>query len=177
MVEARKERRRLKGRTPEEYAAYLEQRELERQARKDATRERSRQRRREQYRADPSVRERINKWNREHKDLRNQRARKRHQELRADVFAAYGGPVCVCCAETTIQFLAIDHINGDGAEHRKQLRAQGIGVGAGFYRWLRDNGFPEGFRVLCHNCNSAYGFYGYCPHQETVAENLTLKSE
>jgi hypothetical protein len=21
------------------------------------------------------------------------------------------------------------------------------------------------YRVLCHNCNTALGFYGYCPHQ------------
>jgi hypothetical protein len=23
--------------------------------------------------------------------------------------------------------------------------------------------------VLCHNCNTAYGLYGYCPHQEPEA--------
>jgi hypothetical protein len=33
------------------------------------------------------------------------------------------------------------------------------------YVWLRDNGWPEGYRVLCHNCNSARGLYGYCPHE------------
>jgi hypothetical protein len=177
MVEARKERRRLKGRTAEEYAAQLEERERDRQARKQATRERERQRRRERYRADPAIRERINRWNREHRDTRNQRARERHQKLREEVLAAYGGSICECCGETTVQFLAIDHIDGNGSAHRKQLREQGIGAGAGFYKWLRDNGFPSGFRVLCHNCNSAYGYYGYCPHQETVAENLTRRSE
>jgi hypothetical protein len=34
-------------------------------------------------------------------------------------------------------------------------------------RWLRKNGFPKGFRVLCHNCNFAHGHYGYCPHKTT----------
>jgi hypothetical protein len=31
--------------------------------------------------------------------------------------------------------------------------------------WLKRNGYPKGFRVLCHNCNSARGLYGYCPHK------------
>jgi len=26
-------------------------------------------------------------------------------------------------------------------------------------------GYPTGFRVLCHNCNQAIGLYGYCPHK------------
>ena len=32
------------------------------------------------------------------------------------------------------------------------------------YKILRARGFPLGYRVLCHNCNLARGFYGYCPH-------------
>lgn len=31
--------------------------------------------------------------------------------------------------------------------------------------WLRRNNYPNGFQVLCHNCNMAKGFYGKCPHQ------------
>ena len=27
----------------------------------------------------------------------------------------------------------------------------------GMYRWLRDNGFPEGFQVLCLSCNDSKG--------------------
>jgi len=33
-----------------------------------------------------------------------------------------------------------------------------------FYSLLRRLGYPDGFRVLCHNCNMAYGFYKTCPH-------------
>jgi hypothetical protein len=25
------------------------------------------------------------------------------------------------------------------------------------YRWLRDNGFPEGFQILCLSCNDSEG--------------------
>jgi hypothetical protein len=68
-------------------------------------------------------------------------------------------PFCACCGETTYEFLCIDHINGGGAQH-----AQEIGRGK-IYRWLINNSFPIGFRVLCHNCNLSLGYYGYCPHQ------------
>jgi hypothetical protein len=30
---------------------------------------------------------------------------------------------------------------------------------------LIKNNFPDGFQVLCHNCNMSIGLYGYCPHQ------------
>jgi hypothetical protein len=36
--------------------------------------------------------------------------------------------------------------------------------GGRIINWIHSNGFPEGFRVLCHNCNSALGYYGHCPH-------------
>lgn len=67
-------------------------------------------------------------------------------------------PKCACCAERTYEFLAIDHINGNGKEHRRQVGNSNI------YDALRKAGYPEGFQVLCHNCNSAKGFYGQCPH-------------
>lgn len=38
------------------------------------------------------------------------------------------------------------------------------------FQWLSKHGLPTGFRVLCHNCNSAHGYYGYCPHD--VGEKL-----
>ena len=73
-----------------------------------------------------------------------------------------GGDVkCACCGEREVAFLAIDHTNGGGNKHRKEL---GISSGAEFYKWLVDSGFPDGFRVLCHNCNFAMGHYGSCPH-------------
>ncbi len=63
--------------------------------------------------------------------------------------------------ENRLEFLCIDHTNGDGAAHRKITG----GAGQRTYLWLRKNGFPEGFRVLCYNCNQALGGFGYCPHQ------------
>ena len=74
----------------------------------------------------------------------------------------YGGnpPVCSCCKEYRLEFLAVDHVNGGGGKHHKELKKKNTNI----YTWLRKNNFPSGFQILCHNCNMSKGFYGYCPH-------------
>ncbi len=67
---------------------------------------------------------------------------------------------CNCCSENEYQFLTIDHINGNGSRERRSIKR----YGSNFYRWLIDNGFPEGYQILCMNCNFAKGKYGVCPH-------------
>lgn len=83
---------------------------------------------------------------------------------RLEAYEAYGGAHCACCGEKELMFLTIDHVNNDGAEHRRSLgwKRGGRSMGA----WLRANGFPPGFQVLCINCN--FGKHrngGVCPHQ------------
>lgn len=70
---------------------------------------------------------------------------------------------CLCCGESERDFLVIDHINGHGNEHRKQIfgRLQG---GYAFYRWLVKQGYPPGFQVLCSNCNMSKAKHGVCVH-------------
>ena len=81
-------------------------------------------------------------------------------QYRMRVFQEYGGAICKCCGETYPELLTIDHINNDGAAHRrKDKKAVNI------YRWLTHNGFPPGYQVLCMNCNFAKGKYGKCPHE------------
>lgn len=92
--------------------------------------------------------------------LRRKNVARRRQRER--IIEHYGNE-CACCGEATYEFLAIDHINGGGAKHRRTLKSRSI------YEWLIANNLPEGFRVLCHNCNMAHGCYGYCPH--TVADS------
>ncbi len=79
------------------------------------------------------------------------------------MYYSNGTMKCACCGETHIEFLTIDHINNDGAKHRKDINSGG---GHSFYRWLINNNFPQGYRVLCFNCNCSLGMYGYCPHQK-----------
>lgn len=89
----------------------------------------------------------------------NASRRKHNQELKLEVFKAYGGAECACCGEERLEFLSIDHIDNSGANHRKR-----IGKG-GLYSSLRKSNYPGGYRVLCMNCNFALGRFGYCPHE------------
>lgn len=77
---------------------------------------------------------------------------------------AYGGnpPSCACCGETRLEFLTVDHIDGGGGKHKKEINK----TGDGFYNWLITNHFPSGYRVLCYNCNLSLGHLGYCPHEK-----------
>lgn len=78
-------------------------------------------------------------------------------------YEAYGGYVCACCGETERAFLSIDHINNDGAEHKRQ---NNIRTGEQMYRWLGRNNYPDGFQVLCMNCQwGKRNNGGVCPHQ------------
>lgn len=92
-----------------------------------------------------------------------EKERQHYQNQRITVLEHYSGghTHCACCSEDKIEFLTIDHINGGGTEHRRC-----IGNGRSIYRWLKNNGYPDGFRVLCMNCNMSIGHYGYCPHQK-----------
>lgn len=87
------------------------------------------------------------------------KGRKRIKELRESIIAYYGGK-CVCCGETQFEFLAIDHVNGGGSQHRKNIKESSVCY------WIKKNNYPEGFQILCHNCNMAKGFYGHCPHEQ-----------
>lgn len=84
----------------------------------------------------------------------------RRAQTRSDVFERYGGK-CACCGEATQEFLTIDHMNNDGGKERRALGKTG---GVNFYRWLRLSGYPDGYQVLCFNCNCAKGVFGKCPH-------------
>lgn len=81
-----------------------------------------------------------------------------NHRLKAMVLGHYGGN-CACCGIDDLDVLSIDHINGGGTSHRKEVPGQRLG-----YHWFKKHGYPEGFRVLCMNCNLAMGLYGYCPH-------------
>jgi len=41
----------------------------------------------------------------------------------------------------------------NGAEERKSLGGQNFS-GHRFYRWLKVQGWPEGYQTLCANCNA-----------------------
>jgi hypothetical protein len=105
--------------------------------------------------------------NREHerrsgRDYGKSSYQKRAAKYRHDALQAYGGK-CACCGELEEAFLVIDHINDDGADFRRSLRGRG-GGGYYTYLWLKNNNYPDGFQVLCANCNMAKSRPGGCPH-------------
>lgn len=96
------------------------------------------------------------------RDRMNSLNRRKHQEARNAVFEAYGGYKCKCCGVTEPAFLSIDHINNDGAEHKREYRLR---TSTEVYRWLIKNNYPTGFQVLCMNCQWGKRVHGVCPHQ------------
>jgi len=85
-------------------------------------------------------------------------SRVHQQKIKAEVIGHYGC-ACACCGENRLVFLVIDHVNGGGEKQRSK-----VGWGTQFYRWLRKNNYPDGYQVLCHNCNFAKRM-GVCPHK------------
>lgn len=93
--------------------------------------------------------------------------KKRNLKLKLAALGAYGGS-CVCCGESDHRFLSIDHVDQDGAEHRRDIKSVG---GYSTYYWLKNHDYPDGFQVMCFNCN--HGRFingGVCPHQEGATD-------
>lgn len=79
------------------------------------------------------------------------------------VFNHYGNKCC-CCGEMIKQFLTLDHINDDGADHRRRLKS--FKSGNNFIKWVIRNNFPADLQLLCWNCNCGRALNGgVCPHQ------------
>ena len=101
-----------------------------------------------------------------------EREKKYRHGLKTQCLIHYGGnpPRCVCCGETHIEFLTIDHINGGGNKHRRKIRNKVRGCtpgGHGFYLWLKRHNYPKGFQVLCFNCNIGKHINNnVCPHKD-----------
>lgn len=85
-------------------------------------------------------------------------ARARRERIKRKVMMAYGGMRCSYCWEDNPRLLSIDHVNNDGAAHRKALRGRHSKKymqynNVEMYRDIIRRGFPPGFDVLCVGCN------------------------
>jgi hypothetical protein len=83
-------------------------------------------------------------------------------------------PCCNCCGlNEYLDFLALDHVLG-----KKQMDSIPELIAIGYssqmvtkelFSWIMRNNFPDGFQILCHNCNFAKGYprnNGKCPHEK-----------
>jgi hypothetical protein len=92
-----------------------------------------------------------------HKEQRRGWTMAKWRRLRSEFFKLYGNK-CMCCDITGEVFLALDHVKGDGKEHRAKRSKFGV------YEDAVKQYDPERFQVLCHNCNFAKYQLGKCPH-------------
>lgn len=110
-------------------------------------------------------RKRYRRQNREKiKHQQKVRDMRRRERLRKLVLEHYGGnpPKCACCGETEIRFLTVDHIDPTYKPDSKGKRKRGAN-----YSWIVKNNFPEGFQILCFNCNCGrHHNGGVCPHKD-----------
>jgi hypothetical protein len=97
--------------------------------------------------------------------------KKTHIILKKEVFSHYSKSLkCVCCGVKGMEFLTVDHIipKKEMVKDKKSIK-RGFTTklkGEALYKWLKQNGYPKGFQILCWNCNFAKGVLGKCPHQK-----------
>jgi len=106
-----------------------------------------------------------------HKEKYNQKQRDTFPEklrmLKTEVLTYYGNGKleCVCCGESHIVFLTLDHINGreDGDRGWNKNKK----AGRVLWSFVKREGYPKGYQTLCWNCNSGRQVNkGICPHKQ-----------
>lgn len=106
---------------------------------------------------------RVTEWRRSNPELSRQVAKNSKHRRKMEALIHYSGsnnPFCACCGEDDPRFLTIDHKNNDGKKERIYSQRYG-----GLALWLRKRGYPDGYQVLCFNCNCGKGAWGgVCPH-------------
>lgn len=114
--------------------------------RKQAAYERKRRHTDESYRKSENLRR--TKLRKARPDKKREVANRQTAAIKLEVLTQYGKKrkLQCCwrgCTVVDIDMLTLDHINNDGAKHRRELGNKNV------YRWVRRNGFPEGFQTLC----------------------------
>ena len=75
-----------------------------------------------------------------------------YQNIRKEALFHYssGSMKCASCSHDRWEHLCLDHLEGGGTLHRKMDK----GVkGHAVFNWVKKNGYPPIFQVLCYNCN------------------------
>ena len=109
----------------------------------------------------------------EWKEKNRKHKRAYSKRIRELILQRYGSR-CTCCGETEVKFLTIDHVERDGAEHRRKV-AKNL-----YYKSIALDVDVKRYRILCFNCNCGREKNGgICPHEEASDKfgDLTLALE
>lgn len=88
----------------------------------------------------------------------NANGRSRQKTNKINVMSRYGkAGIQQCCWKdcdvTDIDMLTLDHVENNGAQHRKEYTKTGRGGGSKLYGRLIKANFPPGYQTLCANHN------------------------
>jgi hypothetical protein len=101
-----------------------------------------------EYERNRGIKRRV--WKEQNKEKLRALGRLYRDRIKLEAIKHYSPESCCArCRIADIDVLTIDHIKGNGHQHRKMLG----GGRLKFYYWLRKNNYPEGYQVLCLNCN------------------------
>ena len=114
--------------------------------------------------------QRTKDWNIENPGKANKYMKKRRQKIKKEVMEGYGGE-CVCCGESELAFLTIEHKLKDGPQHLKYNNNSSLKI----YIDVIDRDFPDEYTVLCMNCNFATRYDKICPHQTQALSHAHAK--
>jgi len=81
-----------------------------------------------------------------YRETKRQQSKRKYSVARDQVIAHYGAKCKYCGSLTNLQ---IDHVEGDGALHRKKVHSDKLS------QVIIDLGFPDTFQILCKQCNIA----------------------
>lgn len=116
------------------------------------------------------IQEQIRDWKRANNTRARELNRNERLRLKMDVLSHYSildTPICSQCGFSDIRALHLDHINNDGAASRRAITGSRTTAGTTYYRWVRKNNYPDGYQVLCANCN-------YIKYMETYGDSTSL---
>lgn len=101
------------------------------------------------------AREKNIEWRKNNKVRNRELNRGERERLKLDILNYYsnGTLCCANCGFSDTRALQVDHIENNGAEERRALFGNRLFAGTTFYRWVRRNNYPEGYAILCANCN------------------------
>jgi len=84
------------------------------------------------------------------------------RDVKVKVFTAFGN-VCTCCSEPRLACLALDHVNGDGSQLRRdRVHLNGYNL---YRRILNGSVLTVGLQLMCFNCNFSKHIGGVCVHR------------